>query len=390
MNEWSNGEGPAALQLLSVVASCRESGDVFGEESGKTNGNDMVVDEWKDRGETRGSDVEQTRTRDEDGRSDASSHSDHYPGIDSAHLDQHPGINSESNHEDGERGREDKLIDQDGTDSTSCANAGVNDSEYEIETTVSCTLNGNAGDNGSSTSEITPSEVNVSKSKQLMNAKSKRNGPLPTMWRHLRLKKGHHELVEVLVRAEFGSVDMRALQRCITKYTEQGWTSKHLLASTNDIYKFPLLHWAAVLGRFKAVKFLLERGFSCLDQAEDTGGTALHAATLHLVAARRKVAPAKYIFERLVGLLRESLIIQDNEMASPMHRAAEQLALGVHADHYEHCLIMMLVQAVNEFGTASLVTDLQNQDGNTVLHILCKHDAVAYRSIKAFLEAGMY
>lgn len=383
MNEWSNSEGPDALQLLSDVAL--ESQDAFTEVLRMTSNSELEVNEGmelKQDAEDGSADEVQTEEVDEEGRADVvRSDLDVDPCTESAEPSSEVEAGQES-----EEPEKDVAVGSNGTDLSPVDNVTVQHSDCELETTTNSSLN-----NGDVVGKRSPpmSEVVLEKRKRSPRmVKSKRLGTPPSMWRHLRLQKGHHELLEVLIRAEFGSVDMSAMQRCITKYSGLGWTPTRPLPSSGNLYSFPLLHWAAVLGRFKAVKWLLDKGFSSLDQSEETGETALHAAALYLVDARRKVAPAKYIFERLVGLLRDSMIVQDNEMASPMHRAAEQLILGVHPDHYEHCLVVMLAQTVSAFGCASQVADLQNRDGDTVLHILCKYDSVTHPTIKAFLEAG--
>ena len=395
MNDWSSSGGPDALQLLSDVAL--ESGSAFVHDLRKGNSEELELQqqETKLQQDVTADDMQTEKRDEEEGADDVSSDSDCDPGM----LEAEPYAYDET-----ETKKSDTMVNSDTMVKSDTMVYEVNttipsesimadDLEYEVETTdgngsvvqgsdVETTLDDN-------NIESSPSSQAASKKKkQLKGSKSKRSGPPSTMWRHLRIHKGHHELVEVLVRAGFGFVDMAALNRCIEKHRELGWTATQSLPSMNCQYSFPLLHWAAVLGRFKAVKWLLEQGFNGLDLCEDTGQTALHAATLYLVDARRKVAPAKYIFERLVGLLRDSLIMQDNEMASPMHRAAEQLVQGVHPDHYEHALLVMLSEAVSAFGHVSQVADLQNKDGDTVLHILCKYDSVAHPTIKAFLEAG--
>jgi ankyrin repeat protein len=393
MNDWTRSGGPDALQLLSDVALESGLGSAFVHDLRKGNGGELKLEqEIESKKDVTANDV-QTEDKDEEREADAASSDSDF---DRSTVEADPFAYNEAETNNPDPAVPDTALKSDPVPYE--ANTVIpserimaGDVEYDVIETA-----GNGTVVQGSDVEITLDDNNsesspqtaLKKKKHIRSGKSKRSGPPSTMWRHLRIHKGHHELVEVLVRAGFGFVDMAALNRCIVKHRESGWTPTQSLPSMNCQYSFPLLHWAALLGRFKAVKWLLEEGFSCLDQCKETGQTALHAATLYLVDARRKVAPAKYIFERLVGLLRDSLIIQDNEMASPMHRAAEQLVQGVHPDHYEHALLVMLSESVSAFGHASQVADLQNKDGDTVLHILCKYDSVSPPTIKAFVEAG--
>ena len=81
----------------------------------------------------------------------------------------------------------------------------------------------------------------------------------------------HHELLVALLNTRDDCVgfsddaDHEVLQHAIKKYKNKGWDINTEIQEENEEFRFPLLHWACVLGKIRTVRWLLDNGLSSND-----------------------------------------------------------------------------------------------------------------------------
>lgn len=145
-----------------------------------------------------------------------------------------------------------------------------------------------------------------------------------------------------------------------------------------------LLHWAASIGKERLVEFLLKFETCKIDEPDDTGATPLLLATL-----KGSLAICKMLYERGANINHcntnghtpvkyacsknhKDLLIylldgggdpnkRDNIGDGPLHRAASM-------EHHE-CLRILLTHSKSK---EIILIDLQNNQGNTALHLACE------------------
>ena len=76
----------------------------------------------------------------------------------------------------------------------------------------------------------------------------------------------HHELLVALLNTrdvEQGfsdETDHDLLKNVINKHKSKGWDINSEISEENEEFRFPLLHWACVLGKIRTVRWLLANG----------------------------------------------------------------------------------------------------------------------------------
>ena len=75
----------------------------------------------------------------------------------------------------------------------------------------------------------------------------------------------HHELLVALLntRDEHGiseDADHELLKQVIKRHKAKGWDINSEILEDNEEFRFPLLHWACVLGKIHTVRWLLDNG----------------------------------------------------------------------------------------------------------------------------------
>lgn len=77
----------------------------------------------------------------------------------------------------------------------------------------------------------------------------------------------HHELLVTLLNMRDSetiwpsfSEDHELLKSVINKHKANGWDINTEIMEENVEFRFPLLHWACVLGKIRTVRWLLDQG----------------------------------------------------------------------------------------------------------------------------------
>ena len=163
----------------------------------------------------------------------------------------------------------------------------------------------------------------------------------------------------------------------------------HLVAvKHNDVsVELPLLHWAAVFGRFALIDWLIGRpGYSALDRNPASGGTILHSFICYGSGLRLKSEVEKNAVERFVNLYDGCLIVADNDGNTPLLLAIHYLLHSGNAELAEFYVKTLFHQAYVVFTDIRVFLDTQDNRGNTALHLLAPFDQ--YNALVKFLLAN--
>ncbi|EDO42782.1 predicted protein [Nematostella vectensis] len=187
----------------------------------------------------------------------------------------------------------------------------------------------------------------------------------------------HHELLVSIVNCTdmLGSLsNLDGLKECVEKYVNKGWNRDDDVPDPVLENRFPLIHWAAALGKCNALEWMLSSGFSPVSCSSGVGETALHRATAWLHKSRPKFTVKELTpkYNKIVGLLKEALIIKDEAHGeTPLHTASGMLVNGDHKPNFfETCIELIVRHAKRMPECLSAIVNAVNDDGDTALHIL--------------------
>lgn len=209
----------------------------------------------------------------------------------------------------------------------------------------------------------------------------------------------HHELLVAIVNCTdmLGSLsNLDNLKECVEKYTKGGWSKDDDVPDAVTENRFPLIHWAAALGKCNALEWMLASGFNPVARSSGNGETALHRAIQFLYKSRPKftVKELNPKFSKMVALLKEALMIKDEAHGqTPLHTAAHMLVNGDHKPNFFLSCIEVIVNKGKKMGDYSdAILNSVNDSGETVLHILARGERhkVEYctQAIKSLIVAG--
>ncbi|XP_022779587.1 uncharacterized protein LOC111321069 isoform X2 [Stylophora pistillata] len=198
----------------------------------------------------------------------------------------------------------------------------------------------------------------------------------------------HHDLLVAILecsdmRDKRGKMD--EFEETVKSFLKKGWKRDEEIPDPVKNYRFPLLHWAGVLGKCRAMEWLIKNGFDPTVRSSDTQETALHRCILclHYSNIRRLVDKTKI----MIHLLKDCLHLQDKALQTPLHAAAIKLLSGNKVDFYEECLEGMVAKAKELSGKTAQIMNARDQHGNTALHYLAQKD-IGLIAFRAIVNAG--
>ncbi|XP_062500549.1 uncharacterized protein LOC134177785 [Corticium candelabrum] len=112
-------------------------------------------------------------------------------------------------------------------------------------------------------------------------------------------------------------------------------------------------------------------GYNPLLKVRETGHTALHSAALYGPMGRWHVNDTSRVFARIVPML-SAAPVQDNNLATPFHLVAFGISGTNRARLYEIMLHVFFTQLKGRPEKASDVLNIQDQQGNTMMHYLAE------------------
>lgn len=168
------------------------------------------------------------------------------------------------------------------------------------------------------------------------------------------------------------------------------------IPDTTMEYNYPVLHWASVLGKITAVKYLISSGYKSTVVSHIKGETALHRVVLclhHFMQCNRQKAVIRK-FKTLTDLLADALFVQDDSGNTPLHNCAilckedvSNLWAGLHRSALD-IMIDKIIERKDEKLPIESGLNLMNREKKTVLHILVAGPESSLPLIRKFLECG--
>lgn len=173
-----------------------------------------------------------------------------------------------------------------------------------------------------------------------------------------------------------------------------------------DSFKYPLVHWVCVLGKFKVLeKLATMKEFNLGVQSNRTGETGLHRMLLSLDRAMvRKKSPTKTILEvfsktlkTLTNKLPSIITVCNKEGDTPFHCLAKVILdctgelerMNTYEGYFEHLVKELTRLKTSGKLTPEIVRELllkANNSQETFLHILACRHGVGHRVIKSVLK----
>ena len=202
---------------------------------------------------------------------------------------------------------------------------------------------------------------------------------------------GHHHKILVAV---INCVDNRSYNeftKTITKFVRKGWKVDDPIEDPYPEFRYPLVHWATVLGNVMVLKWCVDQGLNLNKRWGQRSETALHRLMVCGYSALRENSHnILKTFKRLVKLLKVLLQSKDDNKDLPIHVAAKVLVerplMGdSRFDPTYTEMLKILVRITCELDPELL--NCRNRDGNTVMHILSQHDKGA-EILKLLIENG--
>lgn len=190
--------------------------------------------------------------------------------------------------------------------------------------------------------------------------------------------KEHHPLIVHLVN--IGDNDERSLDKfkSVLKDSRYSVAPEQPIPDPFREYRYPVLHWASVLGKVAVIEYLIRNGYEPTVKSLEKGETALHRVVLclhHSLQFGRQQTVIK-MFKNLTELLAPALFVKDDNGNTPLHACAilfNQVSAKSLAGLYKKALEIMIekVKDMEDKGfSKSDGLNMGNREMKTVLHIL--------------------
>ncbi|XP_014663833.1 PREDICTED: uncharacterized protein LOC106806419 [Priapulus caudatus] len=204
----------------------------------------------------------------------------------------------------------------------------------------------------------------------------------------------HNQMLISLVNCQNDNPsDILELEKHINIHEKSasGWERNNDIQDMQQSYRFPLLHWAAVLGKLIVVEWLLKHGCRPCSQTRVTRHTALHRSIQMLgqgiPSFRSKINKENIL--HLIELLPDCLIVKNAEGNLPIHDTAVIIEENNQKGPIMKAIMQKMMDEASKLGPAAITRMLntQNIKGETALHILCRNDE-NYTIVKLLLDYG--
>ena len=224
----------------------------------------------------------------------------------------------------------------------------------------------------------------------------------------------HHKLLLSLLRCSnynYGAANIETFMKQVNKYVTEIGKFAELRANADlpdpvDSFKYPLVHWVCVLGKFRVLEKLAGvKEFNLGVQSERTGDTALHRMLLSLdrvvVLRKSSVKTILQVFRKTLRTLTDSLpcviTLCSNEGDTPFHCLAKVILdcrgelekMNTYEGYFEYLIKELTHLKTTGKLTPEAVRELllkTNNSKETFLHILACRHGVGHRVIKSVLK----
>lgn len=200
----------------------------------------------------------------------------------------------------------------------------------------------------------------------------------------------HHDLLIGVINCSDrkdseANVCFEYFKSTVKAHRKKGWNINDVIPDPVRNYRFPLVHWAGVMGKVRALEWMINFGFDVTVRSVDSQETALHRSVLclHFSNTRRNTEKVK----QMVHLLKDCLPLQDKALQTPLHAAATKLITGNKADYYSEYLKVMVAKAMEIPGKTAEILNARDQHGNTAMHYLAQNE-IGIVPLNSIISAG--
>ena len=206
--------------------------------------------------------------------------------------------------------------------------------------------------------------------------------------------------------------DCGLLKTALYTKLKEGWNPHTAIDDLKPEFCYPLIHWACALGKAEALQWLIKMKLKPSMQCRKTGEYPLHLAVKMLYCIRRvEHMSVDRICNRFNFILKvvtdhepHVLFLADLKGNSVFHTCAlkivQQEGISSELDFYENCLKLLMnclernsylkewhktSDSTNCQSIFSTALNSQNNEGNTVLHVLAQND-ISYKSLNYLVE----
>lgn len=169
---------------------------------------------------------------------------------------------------------------------------------------------------------------------------------------------------------------------------EKGWKKNSAIFDVNPGYRYPLIHWAAILSKINVVKWMSSSGYNINVLHGSTGDSALHRVLLCVRAVIKNNPVSLEKFSDLLEVLQPNLNIKNKSGITPFLT----VCATVGQDTRSHSRHVNLLKTILNFAkkTPGLLDSLLKQEtpeGDTALHLLALKDK-HLGPLKMLVDAG--
>ena len=203
----------------------------------------------------------------------------------------------------------------------------------------------------------------------------------------------HHELILTLAKCSNGSeIRKTDFGKSLEKFIETKWLRTECVPEKNENTRFPLVHWACILGKYKPLEYLVsEKGFELTVKVGKNKQGPLHSMVQHLSSGLNPKSSKQYtgnMFGNLVDIflkyVPEVLCEKDASLGDTI---LHFLARRCSSDPYSRMYLNILLAKIKESDKVTLekveeILSAVNKRGDTFLHLIVSDeesvDSLAY------------
>ncbi|XP_052825555.1 uncharacterized protein LOC106882483 isoform X2 [Octopus bimaculoides] len=204
----------------------------------------------------------------------------------------------------------------------------------------------------------------------------------------------HSKLLLALLNCDDGAADFKEsasfknFLNTINYYEKKNWRKNSAIFDMNPEYRYPLMHWAAILSKLNILKWLASAGYNINVLHTNTGDTALHRVLLCIRAIRINNPVMVKKFPQILEILEPNLKIKNRAGLTPFLTSCETVGMDGRA-HYRNVDLLrdILNFAKERPGLLNILFNQQTKHGQSALHLLALNDK-ALGAMKMLVAAG--
>jgi len=207
-------------------------------------------------------------------------------------------------------------------------------------------------------------------------------------WTGFTIPDVRHELIILLIKcSNTNKVDNIDFEKCLDKYAAAKWFRTGCVPARRGKFRFPLVHWACILGKYKILEFLVnEKGLDLSVKVRKNKEGPLYSMVRHLSSGLNARSSNEYlrnIFGNVLDVfLRYTPEVLCEKDAKSQDTILHFLARRCNMDPCSRLYLKILLVQINESENIPLekkdeILSAVNKKGNTFLHLVVSDDSSA-------------